>query len=147
MSQTKEPRTNEKIDSDTIAPPWVKRSLAEWITFSIATCILIALIGLVLYDWFISQNRPPVLRVEPYGTIRVVQGQFYQPFLLANTGGGIAKSVQVVAELRIPNAANETGEQQIDFLSGGEKKRGSFVFSHDPRQGELILRVASYKLP
>lgn len=147
MSQTKERQTDETIDSETIAPLRVKRSLAEWVTFSIATCILIALIGLVLYDWFISQNRPPVLIVEPYGTVRVVQGQFYQPFLLANTGGGIAKSVQVVTELHIPGAPDETGEQQIDFLSGGEKKRGSFIFSHDPRQGELILRVASYKLP
>lgn len=147
MSQTKESQANEKIDSEILTPLRLKRSLAEWITFSIATCILIALIGLVLYDWLISQNRPPVLSVEPYGTIRVVQGQFYQPFLLTNTGGGIAKSVQVVAELHIPDASDETGEQQIDFLSGSEKKRGSFIFSHDPRQGELILRVASYKLP
>jgi uncharacterized protein (TIGR02588 family) len=41
----------------------------------------------------------------------------------------------------------ESGEQQIDFLASGEKEEGAFVFSRDPRQGELVMRVASYKLP
>ncbi|MGA0201230.1 MAG: hypothetical protein ACO3NK_19315, partial [Prochlorotrichaceae cyanobacterium] len=42
---------------------------------------------------------------------------------------------------------DETGEQQIASLSGGETVQGSFVFSHDPSQGDLILRVASYREP
>ena len=40
-----------------------------------------------------------------------------------------------------------TGEQQIDFLSGGEIEEGAFIFSHHPQEGKLIVRVASYKLP
>ncbi|MBZ8178696.1 TIGR02588 family protein, partial [Oscillatoria salina IIICB1] len=29
----------------------------------------------------------------------------------------------------------------------GEVQKGAFVFSRDPNEGELIVRVASYKLP
>ena len=52
-----------------------------------------------------------------------------------------------MAELRLPGETDETGEQQIASLSGGEQVQGSFVFSHDPSQGELVLRVASYREP
>jgi uncharacterized protein (TIGR02588 family) len=117
------------------------------VTFSVATCILVALISLVLYDWLIVQTNPPVLNVESEGAVRAMQGQYYQPFEITNRGGDIAQSVQVVAELHIPGDPDEEGEQEIEFLAGGEQKRGNFVFSHDPRKGELVLRVASYKLP
>ena len=49
-------------------------------TFSVATCILVALISLVLYDWLIVQTNPPVLNVESEGAVRAMQGQYYQPF-------------------------------------------------------------------
>jgi len=121
------------------------RSPAEWTTFGIALIILAAVIGFVLYDWFSAKKQPPILAVrsEP---IQVFQGQFYVPFKVTNTGGDTAETVQVTAELRV-NGAVEEGEQQIDFLAGNETEEGAFVFSRDPRQGELSLRVASYKLP
>jgi uncharacterized protein (TIGR02588 family) len=53
----------------------------------------------------------------------------------------------VIAELSINGKVEEDGEQQIDFLASGETEEGAFVFSRDPRQGELVVRVASYKLP
>jgi uncharacterized protein (TIGR02588 family) len=53
----------------------------------------------------------------------------------------------VIAELRINGKIEEVGEQQIDFLSSGETEEGAFVFSRDPRNVELVVRVASYKLP
>jgi uncharacterized protein (TIGR02588 family) len=76
----------------------------------------------------------------------VVQGQFYVPFIVTNTGGGTAEAVHLVGELRVNGRLEEAGDQEIDFLSRG-KEEGAFVFSRDPRQGDLRLRVASYKLP
>jgi uncharacterized protein (TIGR02588 family) len=85
-----------------------------------------------------------VTRNEP---IRASQGQFYVPFKVTNTGGETAQSVQVVAELRVNGEVLESGDQQIDFLSSGETKEGAFIFSHNPSQGELIVRSSSYQLP
>lgn len=123
-----------------------ERTTAEWITFGVAMMVLMSLIVLVLYDWGISQNRPPILQVEA-GEVRVEQDQFYVPFVVTNVGGEIAEAIQVLAELKIPGEAIEHGEQQIESLSAGARKQGNFVFSHDPQQGELVVRVASFSLP
>lgn len=123
------------------------RSLPELVSLSIASFILAAVVGLVLYDWFSQKAQPPILAVTPNSEIRQAQGQFYIPFKITNTGGDTAESVQIIAELRINGKIEETGEQQIDFISGGETQEGAFVFSRDPRKGELLVRVASYKLP
>ena len=54
----------------------------------------------------------------------------------------------MVGELQIKDKnIQQEGEQQIDFLSGGEKASGAFIFTHNPDKGILIIRVASYKLP
>ncbi|MGF1514442.1 MAG: TIGR02588 family protein [Elainellaceae cyanobacterium] len=142
------------LPQDAIAPPQKSspkssqagRSLAEWITLCASMLVLFSLIGLVLYDWQVSQNRPPAFRVEITESARVTEGHYYVPFSITNTGGRIARTVQVTAELQL-DEATETGEQQIDFLSGNERKHGSFVFSHNPQDGALMIRVASYRLP
>jgi len=123
-----------------------KRNCAEWITFLISSCILLALIGLILYDWLLSQQSPPVLQVKTEAVVEIREGQFYQPFVLENMGGSYAESVQVIASLTInPPNDLEVGEQEISFLAAGEKKSGYFIFTHDPREGELSVRVASYR--
>lgn len=134
-------------DSSSPTPAQPKRELAEWVTFGIATFILTIVVGLVIYSWLNENDEPPVLSITRPSEIRQAPGQFYVPFEVTNTGGDTAESVQVIAELRINGKIEETAEQQIDFLSGGEKESGAFVFSRNPREGELILRVASYKLP
>lgn len=123
------------------------RSSAEWITFSIATAILSTVIGLVLYVWLGQQRQPPILSVTYEKMIRQVDGQFYVPFVLKNKGGETVESVRIVAELETSNSMKEQGEQEIDFLSGGEEQQGAFIFSKNPKNGKLNLRVTGYKLP
>ncbi|MEG4228698.1 TIGR02588 family protein [Microcoleus sp. N9_B2] len=124
-----------------------KRAPAEWVTFAIACLILFTVTGLVLYNWVTKKQEPPVISVTRNAQIRETQGQFYVPFTVTNTGGETAESVQIIAELRVNGEIVESGDQQIDFLSSGETQEGAFIFSRDPRQGELIVRSSSYKLP
>ncbi|HEY9860158.1 MAG TPA: TIGR02588 family protein [Candidatus Obscuribacterales bacterium] len=138
--------SQEQANSEPPKPPF-HRSPAEWITFIIASLILLAIAGLVVYEWLAKEKEPPVLSVTPSSAIREVQGNFYLPFAVTNTGGGTAESVQVIAEVRVNGEVEESGEQQIDFLSSGETEAGAFIFTRNPRDGELVLRVASYKLP
>lgn len=127
--------------------PQPERSLAEWITLGISLSILAVVISLVGYMWLNEKNQPPILSVTKKQVMREVDGKFYVPFEIVNTGGETAESVQIIAELKIADQVVETGEQQIDFLSDGEKEEGAFIFSQNPRQGQLTVRVASYKLP
>ncbi len=123
------------------------RSIAEWVTFSVASLILAIIVSLVGYTWLNEKNQPPILSVTKKETIREIDGQFYVSFEVVNSGGDTAESVQIMAELMIDGKVTETGEQQIDFLSSGESEEGAFIFSKNPRQGKLNLRVGSYKLP
>lgn len=123
------------------------RSWAEWITFTITATVLCVLVALVIVDWVVTQDRPPAFTVQVVDRVRLEAGRYYVPFSIQNTGGRVARTVQVTAELHIDGLDDETGEQQIDFLSGQEIKRGSFVFNHNPKDGEITLRVASYRSP
>lgn len=125
----------------------------EQVTFAIASLLVAILIGLILLSWAIKGDEPPVLSITHSEAIREIEGEFYVPFTLKNTGGRTAESVQVIGELREKGEKGkkgeiiETGDQQIDFLSGGEEEEAAFIFTQDPRQADLTLRVASYKLP
>lgn len=128
-------------------PHVTPRSLAEWISFTIALVVLSFVVGLVFYSWATIQDSPPVLAVKTESDIRQVEGQFYLPIEVTNSGGGTVESLEVVAELSIDGEVVETGQIQIDFLSAGEIGLGAFIFSHNPSRGELSVRVVSYKLP
>lgn len=123
------------------------RSSLRWLTFTLASCILLVLVGLILYAGLETQNQPPILKAELISPFREVEGSYYVPFRVTNVGGESAEAIQIMAELRTGDDEPETGEQQLESLSSGETVRGSFVFSHDPKQGQLNLRVASYRSP
>lgn len=123
------------------------RSLPEWITFILATLILGVIVSLVIYEWRTQEDIPPNLTLMQNPLVRETQGQYYVPFSVTNQGGSTVESVQVIAELRLNGETIESGEQQIDFLASQETQEGAFVFSRNPQEGELIMRVGSYKLP
>ncbi len=123
------------------------RPLAEWVSFGIAAAILLAVAGLVVYYWLAVPQGPTVLTAAPSGEIREVGGQFYVPFVVVNSGGNTAAGLRVVAELRAGGAVVERGEQVFNYLAGGERQEGTFVFRHDPRLGELTLGIGSYRRP
>jgi uncharacterized protein (TIGR02588 family) len=122
-----------------------KRSIAEWITFAGASLFLSTVFGLIGYSWLNTPQEPPLLTVRHSVAVPKENGQFYVPFEVINTGGETAEAIQIIAELRVDGQVKETGEQQVDFLSRKEKEEGTFIFSEDPRQGQVIVRVASYK--
>jgi uncharacterized protein (TIGR02588 family) len=124
-----------------------QRSVAEWVTFGIASSIVAGIVGLVLYSWVKVGDRLPVLALERSGKIRQAEGIFYVPFTLTNKGGETADAVRVTARLQIDRDTAEMGEQQFDFLAGGEAEEGVFLFSRNPQTGKLILRVTSYRKP
>ncbi|MBR8831671.1 MAG: hypothetical protein N5P05_001112 [Chroococcopsis gigantea SAG 12.99] len=120
---------------------------AEWVTFLVSTAIVSLLVGLVLHSWLTKSDQPPIISVTASDNIQEIDGSFYVSFTVINTGGETAESVEVIGELQTGGKIEESGQQQIDFLASGEKEKGAFIFRKNPRQGVLILRVASYKLP
>jgi uncharacterized protein (TIGR02588 family) len=136
---------NSKINESKAEPP--SRSFAEWVSFAISSLIVGITASLVIYSWATGRDSPPILVIDRPDPVRQANGYFYVPFEISNTGGETAESVQVIAQLKTQTGAEESGDVQIDFLSQGEKQTGAFVFKTDPKEGELVLRVGSYKVP
>ncbi len=124
-----------------------RRSLAEKVSFSISLFIVSIIVFLIAYTWITGDNNPPILSVTTGSNIRHIDRQYYVPFSVENSGGETVESVEIVAQLSFKDRAVETGRQQVDFLSRQEKRKGEFIFTRNPTQGQLIIRVASYKLP
>jgi uncharacterized protein (TIGR02588 family) len=121
--------------------------LAEWVTFLISLSILALLVGLVIHSWTTQSDRPPILQVMTSAEVQQLEGQYYVPFTVTNIGGETAESVQIIGEIEENGQVEQVGDQQIDYLSAGEKQEGAFVVNRDPRQGNFTMRIASYKLP
>jgi uncharacterized protein (TIGR02588 family) len=122
-------------------------STAEWISLGISSVLLAGVIGAASFLWASEQQRqPPILGITQSDT-RLSDGEYYVPFTVTNAGGETAESVQVVAELRIDGEVVESGEQTLEFLSSQETTGGAFIFTRNPQDGELVMRVASYQEP
>ena len=135
-------------DSSQKKPPQpASRSIAERVSLYLSVFLLALVVSLILYSWGTQERKPPILTVEVEAIVREVDGQYYVPFSATNQGGTTAESVEVVAQLSGCDRLEESGSQQIGFLSGGETRSGAFIFSCNPQQGQLKVRVASYKLP
>lgn len=123
------------------------RTPAEWVSTAVALVIVLAIAGLIVYDWIATPDVPPMVSIEQSSPTYSDNQRYYVPFTVTNTGGSTAEAVQVIAELEIDGEVVEDGEQSIDFLSMDEQQDGAFVFTRDPAQGTLTLRVGSYKSP
>ncbi|MEM8503860.1 MAG: TIGR02588 family protein [Cyanobacteria bacterium P01_D01_bin.1] len=123
------------------------RSTAERVSFLIALTILLGIIVSVGYLWVSDRNQtPPVLEIST-DSIEQRKSSYYVPFAITNLGGKTAATVQIVAELRIDNEIVESSEQTIDFLSREEEAEGAFIFTRNPSEGELTVKVTSYLDP
>lgn len=115
----------------------------ERVTLLVSSLLVALFTGFLLYSWLARQKEQgpphPVVRL---GAIRVEPDGFCVPFTVTNEGEQTAEEVEVQAAL-----GGEQGEQRVDYLAQGEEVQGAFLFQHDPRQGNLTVRVASYKLP
>lgn len=148
MSQSNQPLEEYKEDSENKSPK-VKpfpESPAEWVSFALASAVLLGILGTVGYLGLRDRNQQPPL-LEVTSSVEKRQDKYYVPFTVVNSGGETAEAVQVIAELRVNGELTEWGDQQIDFLSSQEETKGAFVFTQDPQAGELTVRVASYIEP
>ena len=121
------------------------RSLPEWVTFAVASALVVALVA-VLAAQLAGPTEParPTARVA--GTPTEHRGAFHVPVEIINRGDRTAASVQVVAELTAGGDVSES-EQIVDFLAGGERTTVVFVFLRDPSDGELEVAVRAFAEP
>ena len=127
------------------------RSRPEWVTF-LVSCTVLAVIVVLIASQAAGTLQPAAPTAERSGEVRRVEGRFVVPVRVNNLGDEAAQNVQVIAELRVGDVV-ETGDQSIDFLSGGDAVTLYFLFDNDPDaptrvgQPELRIEVSGFTEP
>lgn len=120
------------------------RNLAEWVSFSVALALVLAVLGVFAAELGADDAAAPVARVE--GPVEAAASGYRVPVVVRNDGDRTAADVQVVAELAT-GTQTHSAEQTVDFLPGGADRELVFVFPIDPRSGDLEVVVRSYARP
>lgn len=124
------------------------RSTAEWTTLGISITIVLGILGLITYLYVSGGGAPPRITVETkIEELRTEANGYYLPVEVINEGDRTAEEVRVEAELDSGTGQAETAEITVTFLAGGERVSGTFIFSEDPRAGDLTVQAISYKDP
>jgi uncharacterized protein (TIGR02588 family) len=120
------------------------RTSAEWVTLALGAAVLLALVGLIVYQFLSTGDEPAAIEVTPlYGDMRMIGGAYYLPVAVHNAGDRAASDVRVEALL----ADGERAPITVAFLDGGETARATLVFSRNPTEGGLRIDVQSYLEP
>jgi uncharacterized protein (TIGR02588 family) len=122
------------------------RTVAEWVTLGVSAAIVLALAGLVLFQWLAQGTEPPEIRVEPnMEQVRQVGDLYYLPIRVTNSGEKAVEVVEVETELSVEGEAPETVGFTVQFLAGRESDEFTVVLSNDPRNGELSHTVSFHE--
>lgn len=121
-----------------------ERTVAEWATLAASTVVLLVVVALLVVQMLSGDG--PAAPVAVVQEVTEVGEQFHVHVAVTNDGDRTAANVQVVAELDVGGQV-VTGDQSIDFLSGGEDTDLVFVFGDDPSQGSLTVQVTGYEVP
>jgi uncharacterized protein (TIGR02588 family) len=120
------------------------RSLAEWVTLICSVAILAGMFLVVTYLYIVGNGDP--IRISTMARLDLVRESdetFYVPIDVFNEGDSTAGNVQIQAELVIGDET-ETSEFSLLTLAANDTETGIIAFTHDPREGEFTVRVASY---
>lgn len=120
-------------------------TVAEWTIFAVASLLIIAVAGVLVYDWLASSTEPASFEVVITKT-EEIDGLHHVEAEVTNVGGEAAAEVTVGASLEIDGDVTELDEM-IDFLSADEDSTVTFIFQDDPAGGELTVDVSSYREP
>ena len=121
------------------------RSPAEWITLGFGVAVIAALVVLVTYLYVVSGSNLPVIVATPLtAEIRQDGDLYYLPVAVRNDGDRTAEDVIIQGEL-VAGGTTQSGEFILDFLAGGETRRGTLIFSRNPADSPLTVRATSFR--
>lgn len=127
--------------------PAQKTSALEWMVAAIGLAVVVgAAVYMTVYAAR-GADGPPLLSVRTVSVVPMGSSSHVVRFEARNDGGATAASVHLSAELRSGNEVVETARATLDYLPRNSRRGGAFVFSRDPGELTLSLRVEGYSEP
>jgi uncharacterized protein (TIGR02588 family) len=137
-----EKKTKERADRTASDIP-----LLEWIAGGVGALVVGAMLvylGIKAATW--QGSQPPMLSVE---ATRVVagNGSYVVEVEVRNGADATGANVQIEGTLQEGDREVETSQAQLAYVPGRAHRPAGLVFTHDPRQYELELRVTGFEAP
>lgn len=118
----------------------------EWLAAMVGTLIVLAAVGLLLYDAFVPPTTPPDITIE-VDSIVEVGGGYLVEFRAVNSGYSTASMLVVGAELRDGAEVVESSEVTLDYVPEQSQRAAGVFFTEDPRRHRLEIRPRGYEHP
>ncbi|MGQ3136741.1 TIGR02588 family protein [Phenylobacterium sp.] len=127
-------------------PALESTSPLEWVIAAIGGLLVVAAIAYMVVFAAAEPKRPPTVTLS-VTSVTTTPGGYLVSFRAANAGGATAAGLQVSGELREGGAVVETSAVTIDYLPQQSEREGGLVFTRDPEDLTLSLRVEGYSEP
>ena len=119
---------------------------AEWAAAAVSALLVLGAIGLLVARGLSPSSRPADIVVRPDSMSRTASG--WQVIVsVENLGDAAAAAVEIEGVLGAGSPAEERSGFVLDFLAARSTRRGSLLFTGDPRARPLTLRALGYADP
>jgi uncharacterized protein (TIGR02588 family) len=120
--------------------------LVEWVSAAIGLAITGVMFGFLALEAAQQDGVPPLLNVVPVSLVQA-PGQYVVEFEVRNDSATTGAAVQVEGTLKQGGSDVETSTASLSYVPGESSQRGGLVFTRDPRDYRLDLRVTGYERP
>jgi uncharacterized protein (TIGR02588 family) len=120
--------------------------LVEWVSAGLGLAITGVMFGFLALEAAQQDGVPPLLNVVPVSLVQA-PGQYVVEFEVRNDSATTGAAVQVEGTLKQGGSDVETSTASLSYVPGESSQRGGLVFTRDPRDYRLELRVTGYERP
>ncbi len=123
-----------------------QKNWLEWVVLVVATMLVFATIGFLIYDAITAKDTPPDITVS-LGKVEQREGHFAIPLTAKNRGAQTAEDVRIEV---VAGQGNQQEKAAIEFpyLPGKSTVNGWVTFTKDPGKADTLqIRVLGYGTP
>jgi uncharacterized protein (TIGR02588 family) len=118
----------------------------EWLTGVLATLLVLAIIGWVIFEAATTSEQAPELSAEVLAIDPIASG-WRVMIEVRNSGDQAAASVEVRAVLVDGTIAVDEAEATFDYVAAGSTARGGLIFAEDPTRHRLQVKPVGFVEP
>lgn len=122
------------------------RTALERLAALLGLVLLASMLAFMLWTAHAENAGPPELSAAPAATERA-GAHWRVAVALRNDGPTTAAGVRVRGTLSTPGAPEETSTVELDYLPQHSEVEAALLFTRDPGDGTLALRIEGYTLP
>ncbi|MGX1099418.1 hypothetical protein [Amorphus sp. MBR-141] len=118
----------------------------HWIAAGFGAVVFLGVIAILVGYGVSEGGTPPVIVVHSAPPMRVAEG-YSVVVTVENIGGSTAAEIEIEGRAGNGSAEGTMARARLDYLPPGSSREATLMFTHDPMEGDLRVRVLGYRAP